>query len=263
MSEPVQSIKKPNTNDFLRCYRWLITGITVSVIGCVLLTAAFLFPENVYALSYTFWYADIRYWSDWISDCCWLVLVWSIISTLLALFVPKNEKRIFLLRRTFFQNLNSILFLLLIWSIWYNYATLPLNVLFEPVTSPVADWVHKNYSLPLANYFSNNQVISPVFFIVIVVSVIVVLIVIWRVRFRRQKQNKSETIITALIFLLLLPTILGADKITPPKKVEASKGIYDVKSKDDLANFTTEDIKKLVKMEYNRFPPLAENFVIG
>jgi uncharacterized membrane protein len=203
---------------------------------------------------------DIRYWSDWISDCCWLVLAWSIISTLLALFVPRNERRIFLLMRTFFQNLDSILFLFLIWSIWYNYATLPLNVIFEPVTSSVADWVHKNYSLPLANYFSNNQIISPVFFIVFVVSVIVVLIVIWRVRFRRKKQNKSETIITALIFLLLLLTILGADKITPPLKVGTSTGIYDVKSKDDLANFTTEDIRKLIKMEDNRFPPTCRKF---
>ncbi|MDR2439840.1 MAG: hypothetical protein LBE12_10785, partial [Planctomycetaceae bacterium] len=63
---------------------------------------------------YTFynslWYADFRYWSDWISGCCWLVLVWTIVSTLLVLLIPKNEERIFLLRRSFFQKMNGLLF---------------------------------------------------------------------------------------------------------------------------------------------------------
>jgi predicted peptidase len=38
----------------------------------------------------------------------------------------------------------------------------------------------------------------------------------------------------------------------PPKKVETSIGIYGVKSQDDLLNFTTEQIRELVKMEDNR-----------
>jgi predicted esterase len=52
--------------------------------------------------------------------------------------------------------------------------------------------------------------------------------------------------------------MLGADATViltepaPPKKVETSIGIYDVKSQDDLLKFTTEQIRELVKMEDNR-----------
>jgi predicted esterase len=38
----------------------------------------------------------------------------------------------------------------------------------------------------------------------------------------------------------------------PPKKVETSIGIYDVKSKEDRLEFTTEQIRELIKMENDR-----------
>ncbi|MDR2441842.1 MAG: hypothetical protein LBE12_21005, partial [Planctomycetaceae bacterium] len=53
-------------------------------------------PNSPYALYNSLWYADFRYWSDWISGCCWLVFAWAVISTLLALLIPKSEERIFL-----------------------------------------------------------------------------------------------------------------------------------------------------------------------
>ena len=88
-----------------------------------------------YALPYSLWYADFRYWSDWISGCCRLVLLWAVVSTLLALVVPKNKERIFLLRRSFFQKIIGLLFLFLLWKIWYQFATLPLATIFALANS--------------------------------------------------------------------------------------------------------------------------------
>jgi hypothetical protein len=70
--------------------------------------------------------------------------------------------------------------------------------------------------------------------------------------------KRLKTTILSLFLLVCIPTMLGADvtispqEPVPPKKVETSTGIYDVKSKDDLLNFTTEEIRTLVKMEDNR-----------
>ncbi|MDR0611069.1 MAG: hypothetical protein LBG58_13235, partial [Planctomycetaceae bacterium] len=249
-----------------------LLGIAWGIMG-------FLPADKPYAFSHTFWYADFRYWSDWISGCCWLVFLWAVVSTLLALFIPKNEKRIFLLRRSFFQKMIGLLFLFLLWKIWYQFATLPLATIFAPVTSPVTNYIYTNYTLPLADYYTTGEGSNPMLLPVIVGITFIVAIATWRIlyHYRRWKcskmskttktsetsetTNKTETTKTTILSLFLLIcilTMLGADATivpqepVPPKKVETSIGIYDVKSKDDLLKFTTEQIRELVKMEDNR-----------
>jgi hypothetical protein len=233
-------------------------------------------PSSPYAFPRSLWYADFRYWSDWISGCCWFVFAWAIVSTLLALLIPKNEERILLLRRSFYQKINGLLIVFLLWTIWYNYATLPLATIFEPITSPVTTWIYKNYTLPLADYYTTGEGSNPMLLPTIAGVTFIVVITTWRIlyHYRRWKRskiaktaetsettdttNKIETTKTTMMFLFLLvciPTMLGADATVTPKepvptkKVETSIGIYDVKSKDDLLKFTTEQIRELVKME--------------
>ncbi|MDR2440618.1 MAG: hypothetical protein LBE12_14750, partial [Planctomycetaceae bacterium] len=251
-------------------------ALLIGLLGILWGISGILPPVKPYFFSRIFWYTDFRYWSDWISGCCWLVLAWAIVSTVLALLIPKSEERIFLLRRSFFQKLNGLLFAYLLWSIWYHYATLPLAIIFEPITLPVTNYIHKNYTLPLADYYTTGEGSNPMLLPIIAGITLIVVIVTWRIlyhykRWKRSKisktyettdtTNKTETTTTTMMFLLLLvclPTMLGADTTiipkepVPPKKVETSIGIYDVKSKDDLLNFTTEQIRELVKMEDNR-----------
>ena len=116
MTESTKPIEKSNTNDFPKSSRFynIFISVIILIIGCVSLIITFVLPPNPYVLYNVFWYTDFRYWSDWISGCCRLVLLWSVVSTLLALVIPKNESRIFLLRRSFFQKIIGLLFLFLI-----------------------------------------------------------------------------------------------------------------------------------------------------
>ncbi|MDR2441202.1 MAG: hypothetical protein LBE12_17715, partial [Planctomycetaceae bacterium] len=149
-------------------------------------------PNLPYALSYSFWYADFRYWSDWISGCCWLALAWAVVSTLLSLLIPKNEKWLFLLRRSFFQKLNGLLFVFLLGSIWYHYATLPLTTIFEPITSPVTNYIYKNYTLPLADYYTTSEGSNPMLLPIIAGITLIVVLATWRIlyHYRRWKRSK-------------------------------------------------------------------------
>ncbi|MDR2441470.1 MAG: hypothetical protein LBE12_19080 [Planctomycetaceae bacterium] len=264
--------------------QYFFDRIRVSLILFLLVFNSFYFffcykPVSIYFISYSLWYVDFRYWSDWISGCCWLVFAWAVVSTLLALLIPKSEERIFLLRRSIFQKLNGFLFVYLLWTIWYHYATLPLVTIFEPIISPITNWIDKNYTLPLADYYTTGEGSNPMLLPIIVGITIIVAIATWRIlyHYRRWKHskiskttktsetsgttNKTETTKTTIMFLFLLvciPIMLGADATVtpkepvPPKKVETSIGIYDVKSKDDLLKFTTEQIRELVKMEDDR-----------
>ncbi|MDR2653303.1 MAG: hypothetical protein LBC68_13525, partial [Prevotellaceae bacterium] len=213
-------------------------------------------PSSPYAFSHSLWYADFRYWSDWISGCCWLVFAWTVVSTLLALFIPKNEKWIFLLRRSFFQKVIGLLFVFWFWSIWYNFATLPLATIFKPITSPVTNWIYNHYTLPLVDYYTTGEGSNPMVLPIICIAVLIIVYVTCRILyyFRCKKRSKKNSkTITSLLLLACISIMLGADDVVvPPKKVETSIGIYDVKSKEDLLNFTTEQIRELVKMEDNR-----------
>ncbi|MDR2438379.1 MAG: hypothetical protein LBE12_03265, partial [Planctomycetaceae bacterium] len=252
----------------------------IYLIVFLLIVNAFYFfcydSNSPYALSRSLWYADFRYWSDWISVCCWIVPLWALISTIVVLLIPKNTDWLFLLRRSFYQKLVLMFAVVSIGAIWYNFATLPLVVIFEPITSLVTNWIDKNYTLPLADYYTTGEGSNPMLLPTIVGIIFIVVIATWRIlyhykRWKRPKisktsettdtTNKNETTKTTIMFLFLLvciPTMLGADATVtpkepvPPKKVETSVGIYDVKSKDDILKFTTEQIRELVKMENNR-----------
>jgi hypothetical protein len=251
-------LKDTSTKARLFLDRILVVWIIV-FIGTGMLTVAFIPPERHYDLVRKFWYADFRYWSDWISGCCWLVLAWAIVSTLLTLIIPKNEKWIFLLRRSFFQKMNRLLFLFLLWTIWYNYAFLPLATIFKPITSPVTNCIYKNYTLPLADYYTTgegwNPMLLPITGLVVFVAVYVTLRILFHFRHKKKngKDSDSKKTIIPLILLACVPIILGAnDVVVSPKKVETSIGIYNVKSQEDIFQFTTAQIRELVKMEDDR-----------
>jgi hypothetical protein len=62
MNKLTKSTEKSKTNHFLLSYHYnTITNGIVVIIGAVLLTITLVPPENPYALSYSFWYADFRY----------------------------------------------------------------------------------------------------------------------------------------------------------------------------------------------------------
>jgi predicted esterase len=205
-------------------------------------------PKSPYALSRSLWYADFRYWSDWIAVCCWFIAFWVFVSTVFSILVPKNDGRIFLFRRSFYQKLIFICSAISIWAIWYNYATLSLAVIYEPITN----YIHVNWTLPIAKYITKYERYMPILLPAIGIAVLIIALIAWRIRayFKRRKQSNSNII--HLILLALLPALLGADANTPPQKVATSTGIYDVKSKDDLLKFTTKEIRELVKMEDDR-----------
>ena len=175
-----------------------------------------------YALSFSLWYADFRFWQPWVSTCCWLIFAWAITSCLVSLLIPQNADSSLWKRRTFYQALISVLFTYFIWSAWYNHATLPLTTVFGPIMSPFTIMLA---SIILLAYCAGHY-------------------------FKRWQASK--VIITTALLIGTLPIILGADAPARPQRVSTSTGIYDVQSKNDLLNFTAEEIRKLVKMEDDR-----------
>ncbi|MDR2170786.1 MAG: prolyl oligopeptidase family serine peptidase [Planctomycetaceae bacterium] len=187
----------------------------------VLVVLIFIPPANVYSLSYTFWYLDFRYWSDWVSWCCWSVFGWSVVSTFVAIFLPPNEGRHFLYRRSFYQTLIFFFCLVTIWAIWYKFATLPLSNFFAPIIISIT-----------------------------IITIFLVFFITWRTIIQ-SKKNKT----TIIALLAIIPLLLGATNTTeipPPQKVSTSTGIYDIKSKDELDKFTAKEIRELVKIENKR-----------
>ena len=98
---------------------WLVV-----LVGLSMIAAFFVPPQSPYALSHSFWYADFRYWHSWVSGCCWLIFVWTVISFAIRLFLPENTKSFFWYQQVFYQRLTSTLFIFFIWIVWYNYAAL-------------------------------------------------------------------------------------------------------------------------------------------
>ena len=226
--------------------------------GLGMVVSAFVPPRAPYALSRSLWYADFRFWPGWMAGVCWLTLLWAVIATLIGLFMPQHEERLFLLRRSFAQNILSLCFVFFIWSTWYNYATVPLGTLFAPILSPVTNYLNIHYTLPLADYYTNGTGSNPLFGPAVGVAVLSILFVTWRVwhYVRRWKQGRTTI---SLLILAAFPIVLGADdtaleKSRPdkPRKVETSVGIYDVKSKDEIQRFTAEEVRELVRMEDKR-----------
>jgi hypothetical protein len=78
-------------------------ALFLGLLGIMWGIQGFLPAGKPYMFSNFFWYADFRYWSDWISGCCWLALAWAVVSTLLALIIPKNKERIFSCGVLFFK----------------------------------------------------------------------------------------------------------------------------------------------------------------
>ncbi|MDR2346590.1 MAG: hypothetical protein LBE18_11030 [Planctomycetaceae bacterium] len=290
MSEPINEIDIVTKNkttigkiSFLFDYVLFL----LFILSCIsLVTLIFIPPSSFYSLSYSFWYLDFRYWSDWISWCCWSVLGFSAVSTLIAVFIPKNDKQLFLYRRSFYQKLIFLSCLITIGTIWYNFATLPLAVVFESVYSPVINFLDVNYSYPLADYYTTGEGSFPLTMPIISVTIFSLLFITWRVIVHVKIFKKSKKLLTEhleqtkeiktngntvtknhIILILLLATIpllLGAtDTIStvkpppplsppPPRKVSTSTGIYGIKSKDELDKFTAADIRQLIDIEHKR-----------
>ena len=209
--------------------------------------------DSFYGPSNSVWYADFRFWPQWISACCWLAVAWGVASTIFSILISQNKDGLFLIRRSFYQKTISFFFITLIGLVWYSYSTLPLATVFFPLISPLVDYVHHHYTIPLADYYTTGEGANPLFWPAVGVIVFIVLFVVWRVWFylRRWKQGRTTM---ALLLIVTLPIALGAADPIPaqPKKVETSVGIYDVQSKGDLLNFSAEDIRELVKIEDDR-----------
>ncbi len=211
----------------------------------------FLPPESPFAISRSFWYADFRFWPDWTRSVCHLVLVWGIVSLVIAIFLPKNKARLFLIRRSFVQTVISLFFVFCIWMVWYIQATLPLATLFAPILSPISDYVYGYFTAPLADYYTTGEGRSPMSRPFVGVVLFSVIFVAWRAWYHAGRWRKFRA---SLLLICILPIMLGADESAPavPQKVETSVGIYDVQSKDDLLNFTVEEIRELVRIEDDR-----------
>lgn len=221
-------------------------------IGVILNILAFLPFESFSKMSLALWYADIRYWPGWIASCCQLVLAWAFVAMLIALFVPKNTEHTFLLQRSFYKKIVSLIFVLLIGIVWFYGSKTRLLELFSPLTKLVEKMVYEYLTMPLADYYTTGEGRPPLFWPIVSVILFAILFIAWRFWHHLRRWHRSKAIIAPLLFVAALPISLNADEPIPPKKVETSIGIYDVKSKDDLLDFTSEDIRKLVKMEDDR-----------
>jgi poly(3-hydroxybutyrate) depolymerase len=214
----------------------------IPLMALVMIAMVFLPTESsLYALSHSLWYIDFRYWSPWVSYCCWLVFAWAMVSTALKLFLK---------RPLLYQAIVGVLFVFLIWIVWYKNSALHLTTMFTPIMSPVYSY----YVLPLADYYTTGEGRSPAFLPTLFVTLLVIAFIVWRGWYHFKQWKKSKTTNTTTL-LLIVPLIgialitLGADAPVPPQKVATSTGIYDVQSKDDLLKFTAKDIRELVKME--------------
>ena len=172
----------------------------------------------------------------------------------ISLLVPQNEDRIFPLRRSFLLKVLAFSFAILFFLIWYNYVSLPPAEVFSPILSPVMDYIYRHYTLPLADFYTTDEGSNPLFWPTVGVITLIVLFVSWRAWFYIRRWKRRQTTVMIFGLAIILPTTLGADDPvpTPPQKVETSVGIYDVQSKDDLLNFTAEEIRELVRIEDDR-----------
>jgi poly(3-hydroxybutyrate) depolymerase len=230
---------------------WLIA--VVFILLCLSAVPAFL-PRELppYTLSYSLWYADFRFWSSWVSRCCWLVFFWCVLSVVISLVVPRHTKRMFFLQPAFFQTILAAIFVFCIGAVWYHHATLPLATVFSPVLSPIVTYYDTHYVLPLADYYTTREGRSPAFWFTAFVVLATVSFVVWRFLYYFYRWKQSKIFVTFLFFTCMLPFILGVHASAPPPRVATSVGIFDVQSKDDLLNFTAEDIRELVRMENER-----------
>ena len=81
---------------------------------------------------------------------------------------------------------------------------------------------------------------------------LIVAFIAWQTWYHFKQWKESKAVTTPLLLMGIVPFIVGADAPDPPRKVETSVGIYDVQSKDDLLNFSAEEIRELVKIEDDR-----------
>ena len=233
--------------------KFVLNSSTVWLLGILVLlginVAVFLPPESPYALSYALWYADFRYWPGWVSGCCWLIFAWAITSFCLNLFVPKNTNHPILKRRSFYQGLSNILFAFFLWAVWYNHATMSLATFLSPIT-PLA---YTNYLLSLEDYSTTGEGRSPAFFPILFGVLISIIFIAWRCWYHFKRWKKAKTDIKTTVLLIgILAIALGSNYPEPPPKVSTSTGIYDVQSKEDIHQFTAEEIRELVQMEDDR-----------
>jgi hypothetical protein len=89
--------------------------------------------------------------------------------------------------------MNSLLFVFLLWIIWYNFATLPLTTIFKPITSLVINWIHKNYTLPLTNYYATGEGSNPMLLPTIVGITFIVVITTWRILYQQYFPTPPNT----------------------------------------------------------------------
>ena len=253
MSSPLIPSENPVDNQSPK-RAWRIVGDRliwlVIFIGLFLNLFAFLPSESPYALSYALWYADFRFWSSWVSGCCWLLFLWACVSVAVSLFVPQHAERFFL-QHAFLQKVLAVAFAFFIWVVWYNYATLSIATVFSPILAPLSNYLDTHYTLPLADCYTVKEGWSPALLPTLFVLLVAVAFVAWRSWHYVKLWKKPTAAIAALCLIGFLPTMLGADVPAPPK-VATSVGIYDVQSKDDLLKFSAEEIHELVRMEDER-----------
>ena len=246
---PVDAQPYKKTGKFVGSY---LVWLAVFAWICLNVVVVFSASKSPYALSRTLWYADFRFWSPWVSGCCWLVFLWACVSTAISLLVPQKTERFPLLRRSLFQKVLAIVFVFLIWVVWYNYAVLSMTTVFDPILSPISTYIDTHYTLPLADHYTTKEGRSPAFFPTLFVVLVAVAFISWRLWHYFKRWRKPKDTVAMLFLIGSLPILLGADVHAPPPKVETSVGIYDVQSKDDLLKFTAEEIRKLVEMEDDR-----------
>jgi hypothetical protein len=160
----------------------------VVIVVCVNVVPAFLPREAPpYALSRSIWYIDFRYWSPWLSNCCWLIFVWAMVFTAINLLMPKNTNPSFWKRRIFYQITVGTLLAFFIWMIWRKHSALTFASMFTPITAPI----YKYYVIPWADRYSMNGWLSPLFWLT---TLLIIAFITWRVKFHiRACYNYEES----------------------------------------------------------------------
>jgi predicted esterase len=167
---------------------------------------------------------------------------------MISLVTPRNTKRFFLLQPAFLQKALAVAFAFFIWFVWYNHSTTSLATVFSPFLSPLSE----RYIISLADYYTTGEGRSPAFLPTLLVVLAIIAFVGWRFWYHYKQWKKSKDAIVSLMLICCLPFLLSADAPVQPPKVETSVGIYDVQSKEEIHNFTAEEIRTLMQMEDDR-----------
>lgn len=228
---------------------FILTGVAVNYF-------VFATEGNLYGLSNALWHLDCRFWPPWLSGVFLLFPAWCFARMILSLFIPENNDKIIFLRRVFYTNMATIVFVFIAIFIWHCYGTKTWEQLYMDLLGKHYSRVFDSFVLPLADASVTGKRTWATTLPFYGVYGLLLLYLGWKIlQFaywiaEEDKRFKEKLILVICTLPFLTQNPLYAEPLQ--NKGETAVGKFDVVSAEQLQDFTAEDVVELVQMENDR-----------